>query len=77
MSNDAVEHCLKYFLRNLRNGGSRYLPGGVIGIAFDFHFYDGKTPSLEITCGFQPGDHFMMKLCVVGAGCVSKDWIVR
>jgi len=35
---------------------------GVSGITYDFCLYDGKGPTVEQSCGYQPGD-FVVKLC--------------
>ena len=35
---------------------------GVGGFTYDFHFYDGKGPTVSESCGFQSGD-FVTKLC--------------
>ena len=35
---------------------------GVSGIAYDFCMYDGKSPDVQESCGYQSGD-FVIKLC--------------
>jgi hypothetical protein len=35
---------------------------GVSGFTYDFHMYDGKAPTVEKSCGYQPGD-YVVKLC--------------